>query len=160
MVDSLARAINATTTVDKTFLITDYGKPFSKNGFGNRFRTWCRETELPDQLSSHGIRKAVGAVLAEAGLPSMRSWPCTAMVIRRRQRFTPAAWTAGNWWNPRWAVSIWVRLSADFFRASCFAASAGNGSHSRLRAIISSFAQKPTQKPRMRDPGMNSIRPS
>ncbi len=67
LVDALARAINATATGDKTFLITDYGKPFSKNGFGNRFRTWCRDAGLPDQLSSHGIRKAVGAILAEAG---------------------------------------------------------------------------------------------
>ena len=67
LVDSLARAISATTTGEKTFLITDYGKPFSKNGFGNRFRSWCRDAGLPDDLSSHGIRKAVGAILAEAG---------------------------------------------------------------------------------------------
>jgi integrase len=67
LVDSLARAIDATTTGDQTFLVTDYGKPFSKNGLGNRFRSWCREAGLPDDLSSHGIRKAVGAILAEAG---------------------------------------------------------------------------------------------
>ena len=67
IVDSLARAIEATTTGEKTFLVTDYGKPFSKNGFGNRFRSWCRDAGLPDDLSSHGIRKAVGAILAEAG---------------------------------------------------------------------------------------------
>lgn len=67
LVDALASAIKATPTGEHTFLVTDYNKPFSKNGFGNRFRSWCREAGLPDDLSSHGIRKAVGTFLAEAG---------------------------------------------------------------------------------------------
>lgn len=67
LVDALARAISSTPTGEQTFLITDYDKPFSKNGFGNRFRTWCREAGVPDEFSSHGIRKAVGTFLAEAG---------------------------------------------------------------------------------------------
>lgn len=67
LVDALAQAIAATPTGDETFLITDYGKPFTKNGFGSRFRSWCREAGVPDEFSSHGIRKAVGTFLAEAG---------------------------------------------------------------------------------------------
>lgn len=67
LVGLLSDAIAATTTGDDTFLITDYGKPFSKNGFGNRFKSWCREAGLPDNLAAHGIRKAVGVILAESG---------------------------------------------------------------------------------------------
>lgn len=67
LVDALAQAIAATPTGDQTFLITDYVKPFTKNGFGSRFRSWCREAGVPDEFSSHGIRKAVGTFLAEAG---------------------------------------------------------------------------------------------
>lgn len=67
LVDALARAIEASPTGQETFLITEYGKPFSKNGFGSRFKSWCREAGLPDDLSAHGIRKAVGSLLAEAG---------------------------------------------------------------------------------------------
>ncbi len=67
MVEALIQAIEVTPTGEQTFLITDYGKPFTKNGFGNRFRSWCREAGVPDEFSSHGVRKAVGTVLAEAG---------------------------------------------------------------------------------------------
>jgi integrase/recombinase XerD len=67
LVKPLADAIAATTIGEETFLITDYGKPFSKNGFGNRFKTWCREAGLGDHLAAHGVRKAVGVILAEAG---------------------------------------------------------------------------------------------
>lgn len=67
VVDALASAISATPVGEETFLVTDYGKPFSKNGFGNKFRTWCREAGVPDEFSSHGVRKAVGTFLAEAG---------------------------------------------------------------------------------------------
>ena len=51
----------------ETFLVTEYGEPFSKSGFGNRFRKWCDEAGLPRDLSTHGVRKAVGALLADAG---------------------------------------------------------------------------------------------
>ena len=67
MVQPMANAIAATFTGAETFLITDYGKPFSKNGFGNRFKSWCRDAGLPDDLAAHGVRKAIGVILAEAG---------------------------------------------------------------------------------------------
>jgi integrase len=50
-----------------TFLISELGKPFSANGFGNRFRKWCNEAGLPSECTSHGLRKAGAARLAEAG---------------------------------------------------------------------------------------------
>src|SRR3546814_13065565 len=49
-----------------TFLVTEYGKPFTANGFGNWMRDRCDEAGLP-QCSSHGLRKAMAKRLAEAG---------------------------------------------------------------------------------------------
>lgn len=48
-----------------TFLLTEFGKPFTANGFGNKFKDWCRQADLP-HCSAHGIRKATLTALAEA----------------------------------------------------------------------------------------------
>ena len=40
-----------------TFLVTHYGKPFSKAGLGNKMREWCDAADLPN-CSIHGLRKA------------------------------------------------------------------------------------------------------
>lgn len=50
-----------------TYLLTEAGKPFSAAGFGNAFKEWCRQAELPDNCASHGLRKAACRRLAEAG---------------------------------------------------------------------------------------------
>jgi hypothetical protein len=34
-----------------TFLVTDYGQPFTPAGFTNKFREWCREAGLPKGAS-------------------------------------------------------------------------------------------------------------
>jgi integrase/recombinase XerD len=47
-----------------TFLTTEFGKPFSPSGFGNKFRDWCDQAGLP-HCSAHGLRKAIAARLAE-----------------------------------------------------------------------------------------------
>ena len=63
----LQRIIDATTPLGKdTYLVTQFGKPFTVNGFGNRFRKWCNEAGLP-HCSAHGLRKAGSARLAELG---------------------------------------------------------------------------------------------
>jgi len=63
----LQRIIGATTPLGKdTYLVTEFGKPFSVDGFGNRFRKWCDEAGLP-HCSAHGLRKAGSARLAELG---------------------------------------------------------------------------------------------
>lgn len=51
---------------DLTFLVTDRVKPFTANGFGNKFREWCDEAELHHR-SPHGLRKAGARQLAEHG---------------------------------------------------------------------------------------------
>ena len=49
-----------------TFLTTQFGNPFSSNGFGNWFREQCDAADLP-QCSAHGLRKAAARRPAEAG---------------------------------------------------------------------------------------------
>lgn len=50
----------------KTYLVTDFGKPFSAAGFGNKLREWCDEAGLP-HCTAHGLRKAAARRLAESG---------------------------------------------------------------------------------------------
>lgn len=63
----LLHATRAMTVQGPTYLLTEYGSPFkSPEGLRNRFRKWCDEAGL-HQLSSHGIRKATGNLLAQEG---------------------------------------------------------------------------------------------
>jgi site-specific recombinase XerC len=62
----LRQAIDAMPAVGiKTFLVSEYGKPYTKDGFGNRFREWCIEADLPDECRAHGLRKAIARRAAE-----------------------------------------------------------------------------------------------
>jgi Phage integrase family len=56
-----------------SFLVTEYGRPFSPAGFTNRFRDRCTEAGLPMGLSPHGLRKAFCRQGAEAGLTPHQS---------------------------------------------------------------------------------------
>jgi integrase len=47
-------------------VVSDYGLPFSSNGFGNKMRDWCDAANL-SHCASHGLRKAAARRLAEAG---------------------------------------------------------------------------------------------
>ncbi len=58
----LRAVLDATPSGHLSYLVTVYGKPFTANGFGNRFRKWCDEVGLP-HCSAHGLRKA-GATIA------------------------------------------------------------------------------------------------
>lgn len=61
-------AILTTAPRDRlAFLSTRYGKPFTPESFGNWFRDTCKGAGLSDELSAHGLRKAVARRLAEAG---------------------------------------------------------------------------------------------
>lgn len=63
----LARSIAATPSEGLYFLQTEYGRPFSVAGFGNWFREQCNKAGIPEGYSAHGLRKAAGRRLAEAG---------------------------------------------------------------------------------------------
>ncbi|MCJ8521763.1 hypothetical protein ABID21_004957 [Pseudorhizobium tarimense] len=41
----LREALDAITHDQPTFLITEYGKAFSGNGFGNKMRQWCNDAD-------------------------------------------------------------------------------------------------------------------
>lgn len=50
-----------------TFLTTEYGRPFTADGFGNWFRKTCDAAGVEKGYSAHGLRKAAGRRLADAG---------------------------------------------------------------------------------------------
>ena len=89
--DELRDALATITHDQPTFLITEYGKAFSGNGFGNKMRQWCNDVNLPE-CSSHGLRKASATILAEAGatehqLMAIFGWSDSKMA----QHYTKAA---------------------------------------------------------------------
>lgn len=65
---TLVQAISAQPKDNMTFLVTEYGAPFSAAGFGNWMRKRCNEAGLR-QCSSHGLRKAATRRLFDAGNP-------------------------------------------------------------------------------------------
>ena len=70
--------IAASPCGDLTFLVTQFGKGFTSNGFGNWFKKRCREAGLP-LCSAHGLRKASATIAAENGasdrqLMAMYGW--------------------------------------------------------------------------------------
>jgi len=62
----LRAIINVTPSGHLTFLVTEFGKPFTAAGFGNWFRDQCNRAGLR-HCSFHGLRKAAASRLAEAG---------------------------------------------------------------------------------------------
>jgi len=64
--EELKAILEQTPRTNMTSLMTEYGKPFTGNGFGNKMRAWRDQAELP-QRSSHGLREAMASRLAEAG---------------------------------------------------------------------------------------------
>jgi integrase len=87
----LQNVIAASPTGDLTYLMTEFGRPFTANGFGNWFRRRCNEASLP-QCSAHGLRKAGAARAAENGattheLMAIFGWP----TVKEAERYTRAA---------------------------------------------------------------------
>lgn len=63
---ALRHIIDNSPAGNMTFLVTEYDRPFTGNGFGNRMRDWCDEAGLP-QCSAHGLRKAGATIAADNG---------------------------------------------------------------------------------------------
>lgn len=75
-----------------TFLLTEYGRPFSIAGFGNWFRDRCAEAGLPTGLSAHGLRKAACRRLAEAGCTANQIMAISGHTsLKEVTRYTAAA---------------------------------------------------------------------
>lgn len=62
----LQEVIDATPSGHMTYLVTEFGKPFTAPGFGNKFRDWCNQAGLP-HCSAHGLRKAGATLAADNG---------------------------------------------------------------------------------------------
>ncbi len=87
----LAEVIAATSTQHLTFLVTKYGRPFTPNGFGNKFKDWCRQADLP-HCSAHGLRKATSTRLAEQGASAHEIMSVTGhQSLEEVERYTRAA---------------------------------------------------------------------
>ena len=88
----LLSIVRSTPKGSSTFLVTEFGKPFTGNGFGNRFRKWCDEAGLPANCSAHGLRKSAAARLAEAGATELEIRAITGhQTSREVGRYTKAA---------------------------------------------------------------------
>lgn len=67
MLPTTKAALDALPAAPIRFLVTtQFGKPFTDAGLGNRMRKWCDDAGLP-QCSLHGLRKAMSRILAEHG---------------------------------------------------------------------------------------------
>jgi len=62
----LQKTIDESETGNLTFLITEFGKPFTTNGLGNKMRDWCDQAKL-HHCTTHGLRKAGATIAAENG---------------------------------------------------------------------------------------------
>jgi integrase len=61
--------LDASPSGHLAYLVTEFGRPFTANGFGNWFRRRCNEAGLP-HCSAHGLRKAGAAIAAQNGASS------------------------------------------------------------------------------------------
>jgi integrase/recombinase XerD len=87
----LAQIIAATPSAHLTFLVTEQGRPFTPAGFGNKFRDWCYQANLP-HCSAHGLRKATAARLAERGATAHEIMAITGhQSLEEVERYTRAA---------------------------------------------------------------------
>ena len=89
--EDLKRIIDETPRKHMTFLVTEYGKPFSVAGFGNWFREKCDEAGLK-HCSTHGLRKAAAAYSAECGATTLQIMAITGhRSIAEVERYTREA---------------------------------------------------------------------
>jgi integrase len=87
IVRALQEIIEKSPCGDLTFLVTDFGRPFTSWGFGNKFRYWCNQAGLP-QCSAHGRPERPNWRRAE--LANMKSWQSPAIRLQRKYRDTLA----------------------------------------------------------------------
>ena len=107
IIPALRQVLDASPTGDLTFLVTAHGRPFTNNGFGNRFRDWCDAAGLT-HCSVHGLRKAAAARLAELGCPEFEIMAITGhQTSKEVTRYTKAASQKTR------AASALVKLTAE-----------------------------------------------
>lgn len=63
----LARALDTSPAKGITYVESEHGRPFSVKSFGAAMRRWVEAAGLPRGRTLHGLRKADGVRMAEAG---------------------------------------------------------------------------------------------
>lgn len=87
----LAEILANATRTNMPILLTQFGKPFTANGFGNRMRKWCTDAGLAE-CTSHGLRKAAARRMAEAGCSNKEIMAITGhQTDKEVTRYTKAA---------------------------------------------------------------------
>lgn len=87
----LQTVIDASPCGDLTFLVTEFGKGYTSNGFGNWFRRRCDDAGLP-HCSAHGLRKAAASRLADHGASENQIMSITGhQTSKEVNRYTKAA---------------------------------------------------------------------
>lgn len=87
----LQSVIDQSPLGDLTFLVTEFNRPFTANGFGNWFRDRCNEAGLL-HCSAHGIRKAAASSLADSGATEHQIMSMTGHTTSKEvTRYTKAA---------------------------------------------------------------------
>lgn len=88
---TLQLSLDATPVGDLTYIVGDYGKPYTVDRLGEKVRQWCDEAGLP-HCSSHGLRKACAARLAEQGMSEKLIQAITGHTTSQEvQRYTKGA---------------------------------------------------------------------
>jgi len=91
IVPALREALDKTPKGGLTYLVTEFGKPFSLAGFGNWFRDRCNEAGLRN-VSAHGLRKAAARRMAESGMSAHEIMSITGhRSLAEVERYTRAA---------------------------------------------------------------------
>jgi integrase len=91
LVHSELAALSAGATDRLTFLVNDWGRPFTVGSFSNWFRAQCDMANL-HHCSAHGLRKAAARRLAEAGCTEHEIAAITGHAsLREIARYTKAA---------------------------------------------------------------------
>src|SRR5262249_12635822 len=87
----LQAILDATPSEHLTFLVTERGKPFPGPRFTQWFRKCCNEAGLPKHCVPHGLRKAAGRKLAEAGCTAHEIMAILGhTTLKEAQRYTEA----------------------------------------------------------------------
>lgn len=87
----LQRIMDISPCGDMNFLVTQHGKPYTVDGFGNWFRRMCDKAGL-ENCSAHGLRKAAATRLAEIGCTDHEIMAITGhRTLKELQRYTAAA---------------------------------------------------------------------
>ncbi|MCC6780595.1 MAG: tyrosine-type recombinase/integrase [Hyphomicrobiales bacterium] len=87
---ALQRIIDATPCGDLTFLVNEFGRPFTDAGFGNWFRDRCVEASVPGR--AHGLRKAGATIAANNGATSRQLMAIFGWdTLKEAERYTRGA---------------------------------------------------------------------